>query len=236
MAGEVADVNRNAAAYTDEQKILLQDLFQSGAILIGDVVRTRFGLNSPIYFNLRENLYARPELLWRVGREFVSKIRELTRHKQVPQCIVGIPDTAAPLALAAALYAWQNQVRPEITYALLRKEGKAYPGLPLTYWIGKKETNCEYNLIDDVVASGLTKRTAAWKMEKEGIALQRIIVLFDRQQGDGLLADGFELHAIFCVTDVVDFLRANHLIHSEDHQKIVEFLHSKRFDLAIRTK
>ena len=116
------------------------------------------------------------------------------------------------------------------------EQGKIYPGLPLTHWIGRKEVDCKYNLIDDVVASGLTKRTAAWKLKKEGILLQRIIVLFDRQQGDGLLAEGFELHAIFHLTDVVDFLRANHLIHSKDHQKIVEFLHSKRFDLATRTK
>ncbi|MBI2818421.1 MAG: hypothetical protein HYX73_00440 [Acidobacteria bacterium] len=86
------------------------------------------------------------------------------------------------------------------------------------------------------MASGLTKRTAAWKLEKEGILLQRIIVLFDRQQGDGLLAEGFKLHAIFYLTDVVDFLRANHLIHSKDHQRILEFLRSRRFDLATQTK
>ncbi|MGH9784263.1 MAG: hypothetical protein ACRD88_08755, partial [Terriglobia bacterium] len=93
---------------TDPQRELLEELLQAGAVLIGDVVRERFGLKSPIYFDLREPLYNRPELLWKVGREFAEKICELTRANPVPQCVVGIPDTATPLALAAALYSWQN--------------------------------------------------------------------------------------------------------------------------------
>ena len=223
----------NPPPFTEAQRVLLEELLRSGAVLIGDVVRARFGLHSPIYFDLREALYARPELLWKVGREFVEKIRELTCENPVPQCIVGIPDTATPLALAAALYAWQNEAKQEISYALLRKEGKTYPGLPTCYWIGeKKAAPCEYNLIDDVVASGLTKRVAAARMQQEGIPVRRIIVLFDRQQGDGLRNEGFDLHAIFSVPDVLDFYLGERLISAADHQRICQFLHSRRFDAA----
>ncbi|OFW25622.1 MAG: hypothetical protein A3H27_18035 [Acidobacteria bacterium RIFCSPLOWO2_02_FULL_59_13] len=217
--------------FTEEQKLLLRDLLRAGTVLIGDVVRDRFGLNSPIYFNLRENLYSQMDLLWRVGREFANKICHLTHSDAAAQCVVGIPDTATPLALATALYAWKNQVRPEITYALLRKEGKTYPGLPTTHWIGKKDTtDCEYNLIDDVVASGLTKRTAILKMREEGIPVRRIIVLFDREQGDGLRREGFEMHGIFRVRDVLDFYLAKKLVSPEDYQRINQFLSSRRFD------
>jgi orotate phosphoribosyltransferase len=216
--------------YTEEQKVLLRELLEAGAILMGDVVRIRFGLHSPIYFDLREKLYFRPELLWNVGREFAKKICELAGDNPAPQCVVGIPDTASPLALATALYSWQRETHPQITYALLRKEGKTYPGLPTTHWIGRKDAACEYNLIDDVVASGLTKRTSAAKMQREGISVRRIIVLFDRQQGDGLRSEGFELHAIFRVPDILDFYLKENLIRQEDHAKITQYLRSRRFD------
>ncbi len=231
MRGSLSKMH--STPFTEEQKKLLEELFRAGTILVGEVVRTRFGLRSPIYFDLRENLYARPELLWKVGGEFVRKICELTRANPAPQCVVGIPDTSTPLALAAALYAWKHAVRPEITYALLRKEAKTYPGLPPTYWIGSKDAaDCEYNLIDDVVASGLTKRLAARRMRQEGVPLRRILVLFDRQQGDGLRQEGFELHGIFPVPPVLDFYREQKLIGAAEHERILEFLRTRRFDAS----
>ena len=219
-----------APPYTEQQKALLRELLDAGTILIGDVVRARFGMKSPIYIDLREKLYAQPGLLMDVGREFAEKIRELTLGNPVPQCVVGIPDTATPLALATALYAWQQRTQPEIVFAMLRKEGKTYPGLPTRYWIGTKDPNWEYNLIDDVVASGLSKRTSAAKTNLEGIALRRIIVLFDRQQGDGLSRDGFELHGIFKVPEVMDFYLSEDRIRPEEHETIIRFLQSRRFD------
>lgn len=234
--------------FTGQQRELLEELLRAGAVLIGDAVRERFGLNSPIYFDLREALYTRPELLWKVAREFAEKICELARANPVPQCVVGIPDTATPLALAAALYSWQNQsgqnrpgqnrslqnqTQPEIFYALLRKEGKAYPGMPPRYWIGKKDAaGCEYNLIDDVLASGLTKRVAAERMQQEGIPLRRIVVLFDRQQGDGLRNEGYEVHGIFPVPSVLDFYLERKLISAADYDRIRKFLQTRRFDAA----
>lgn len=211
----------------------MEELFLAGAVLIGDEVRARFGLNSPIYFNLREPLHAHPDLLWKVGREFTLKICELAGDNAAPQCVVGIPDTATPLAVAAALYASQNRVRPEISCAVLRKEAKSYPGRVATHWIGPRQACYEYNLIDDVVASGLTKRSAAAKMRGEGISLRRIIVLFDREQHDGLRQDGFDLHAVFTASDALAFYLNRGLISSSDYSRIKEFLASRRFDTAI---
>ena len=226
----------HTALYTEEQKLLLRRLLEADAVLFGDGIRSRFGLNSPIYFDLRENLYSRPELLWDVGKQFAEAICGLTRENPVPQCVAGIPDTATPLALATALYAWRQQTRPVISYALLRKEGKSYPGLPPSHWIGERDTACEYNLIDDVVASGLTKRAAAARMQSEGIPLRRIIVLFDRDQGDCLRSEGFDLHGIFRVPDVLDFYLAENLIGREQHEEVTAFLRSRRFDSTAALK
>jgi orotate phosphoribosyltransferase len=230
MEAEPTGPKMSIERYSEQQQSLLRELFHAGAILFGDVIRSRFGLHSPIYIDLRECIYARPELLWQVGREFAEKIRELAAAHPVPQCVVGIPDTATPLALATALYAWQEKFTPPITYAMLRKEAKVYPGLPARHWIGRRDQACEYNLIDDVVASGLTKRASAAKMQREGISVRRIIVLFDREQGDGLRGEGFEMHGIFRVPDVLDFYRRENLIRPQEHDQVIRFLRSRRFD------
>lgn len=230
MEAEPTRPKMSIERYSERQQALLRDLFNAGAILFGDVIRSRFGLHSPIYIDLRECIYARPELLWQVGAEFAAKIRELSAANPVPQCVVGIPDTATPLALATAFYAWQEKFSPSITYAMLRKEAKVYPGLPAMHWIGRRDEACEYNLIDDVVASGLTKRAAVAKMQREGISVRRIVVLFDREQGDGLRGEGFELHGIFRVPDVLDFYRSENLIRPEEHDHVIRFLRSRRFD------
>lgn len=231
QVGTVGEPVMPVSNYTDEQRDLLRELLDAGAILTGPVIRERFGLNSPIYLDLREQLYARPALLWRVGGEFARRIAELGAPSGLPQFVVGIPDTATPLALATALYAWQNNVQPPITYAMLRKEAKVYPGLPPRYSIASGAPG-EYNLIDDVVASGQTKRAAISRLESEGITVRRIIVLFDRQQGDGLRREGFELSGIFKVSEVLGFYLSEGRISRDDHDRIIHFLNSRRFDTS----
>ncbi len=220
----------SALVYTRERRDLLLDLFRSGAILLGDAVRERFGLRSPIYINMRGPLYDNPGLLWRVGREYARKICDLAPDKAIPQCVVGIPATATPLALATALYSFQNHTSPAITFALLRKDSKTYPGHAPTYWIGTRDKGREYNLIDDVVASGETKRDAARKMQEDGLNITRVIVLVDREQGDGLRQEGFDLQSVFRITEVLDFYRAEKLISPDQHQTILDFLAQRRFD------
>jgi uridine monophosphate synthetase len=223
---------RQKVIFTKQQEEVLEELFHAGAVLIGDEVRARFGLGSPIYFNLREPLLSCPSLLWKVGGEFARTIRELAGEAGPTQCVVGIPDTATPLAVATALYASRSGVLPEIVCAALRKEGKQYPGMPASSWIGPKDSRYEYNLIDDVVASGETKRAAAATMQAEGIVVRRVIVLFDREQGDGLRLEGYDLHAIFTVSEALTFYVDRGLITREEDSRIREFLSSRRFTPA----
>jgi orotate phosphoribosyltransferase len=202
--------------FDDRKRALLLGLFHAGAVLVGDEVRARVGLNSPIYFDLREPLYENPELLRNVGREFALKVGELAAGSSSPQCVVGVPDTATPLAVATALYASEARLLLKISTGLLRKGEGDYRALPLRNqmrWVGPKRADREYNLIDDVVASGITKRAAAYAMTREGIQARRIIVLFDRQQGDGLREEGFDLHGVFTASEK-------------------EFLAIRRFDMA----
>jgi len=67
-------------------------------------------------------------------------------------------------------------------------------------------------------------------MRQEGVPVRRIVVLFDRQQGDGLRNEGYEVHGIFPVPDVLDFYLERKLISAADHERIRQFLLTKRFD------
>jgi len=217
---------------TPKQKSLLVELKRAKIVMFGRDIRSKYGLNSPIYLDMRENLYERPDLIWQIGGEFAEKIRALTESPQLPQTVIGVPDTATPLALATVLYSWREETGPHMHYLLLRNKGKVYGSASPSYLIGKKHHgDCEYNLIDDVVASGLSKWKSLQKLEREGITVQRIIAFFDRQQGGAELLEkeGYPVHSVFKLLDVTAFYLQEGLITQTTHQQIQEFLRARRF-------
>ena len=218
---------------TSKQKSLLVELKQAKIVMFGKTIRTKYGLNSPIYLDLREHLYERADLIWKIGGEFAEKIQTLTENPQSPQTVIGVPDTATPLALSTVLYSSREKTGPPMRYLLLRNEGKVYGSAPPSYLIGEKhDGNCEYNLIDDVVASGLSKWKSLQKLEEEGIAVQRIVAFFDRQQGGAELLEkeGYTVDAVFNLLDVTAFYLQEGLIREETHRQIQEFLRTHRFE------
>ena len=217
---------------TSKQKSLLVELKQAKIVMFGKEIRSKYGLNSPIYLDLRENLYKRADLIWQIGGEFAEKIRALTEKPQLPQTVIGVPDTATPLALSTVLYSSRKETGPPMHYLLLRSKGKVYGSASPSYLIGKKHHgDCEYNLIDDVVASGLSKWKSLQRLKREGITVQRIIAFFDRQQGGSELLEkeGYPVHSVFHLLDVTAFYLQEGLITEATHQQIQEFLRTHRF-------
>jgi len=218
--------------FTPKQKSLLIELKRAQIVMFGKDIRSKFGLNSPIYLDLRENLYERADLIWQIGGEFAEKIRSLTESPQLPQTVIGVPDTATPLALSTVLYSWRAETGPPMHYLLLRSKGKVYGSASPSYLIGKKHHgDCEYNLIDDVIASGLSKWKSLQKLEREGITIQRIIAFFDRQQGGAelLKKEGYPVHSVFKLLDVTAFYLQEGLITEAADRQIQEFLRTRRF-------
>ena len=218
---------------TQEQKSLLVEFKRAGIVLFGTTIRRKYGLNSPIYLDLRGNLYERADLMWRIGSEFAGKIRRLAENHDSRQVVIGIPDTATPLAVSTVLSSSQAKLGQPLHYLLLRKKAKAYSSVSPSYIIGKKNCdNCEYTLIDDVMASGLSKWKSIEKLKREGILVQRIIVFFDRQQGGSelLQKEGYRVYSIFKLLDVIAFYLEERLITAATHSQIHEFLRSHRFE------
>ena len=225
--------SREEMDLTQEQKLLLIEFERVGIVLFGETIRKKYGLNSPIYLDLREKLYERADLMWRIGSEFAGKIRSLAENHQSRQVVIGVPDTATPLAVSTVLNSTQTERDQPLHYLLLRKKAKAYNSVSPSYVLGKKHCdNCEYTLIDDVMASGLSKWKSIEKLKGEGISIQRIIVFFDRQQGGSelLQEEGYQVYSIFKLLDVIAFYLEKGLISPATHSQIHEFLLSHRFE------
>jgi len=224
---------------TPKQKSLLVEFKRAKIVMFGKEIRSKYGLHSPIYLDLRENLYERADLIWQIGGEFAEKIRALSENSELPQTVIGVPDTATPLALSTVLNSWREETGPPMHYLLLRNKGKVYGSASPSSLIGKKPNgDCEYNLIDDVIASGLSKWKSLQKLEREGITVQRIIAFFDRQQGgvELLEKEGYPVHSVFNLLDVTAFYLQEGLITEAAHQQIQEFLRTHRFEKPLWEK
>lgn len=188
---------------------ILDAFWERGLILLGERVREQYALNTPIFIDLRHGLYDDLDLLWQLGAALHGKIVELAAGSDQPQQVVGIPDTATPLALAAAL-ASRSTPHP-LAYGQLRKKPAAYPGgkAGTSAYMGTCDPRREITLLDDVIASGATKIWSARFLQEAGLAVQRVLVVVDREQGGDqvLHAQGMDVHSLYRVSDVVAYYR-----------------------------
>lgn len=190
--------------------------WERGLILLGDRVREEYGLKTPIFVDLRNGLYDDLDLLQALGRALHGKIFELAGDSPKQQQIVGIPDTATPLALAAALASRETD-RP-LAYGQLRKQPAAYPGghSGTSAYMGVCDPNREITLVDDVIASGGTKIWSTRYLKDAGLDVSRILVVVDRQQGGDrpLREQGYPVHSLYRIRDVVSYYRNRRMVDS----------------------
>ncbi len=195
---------------------LLDAFWDRGLILLGRRVREEYGLNTPIFIDLRHRLYDDLGLLRALGQALHRKITDLAGDSARVQQVVGIPDTATPLALAAAL-ASRGTDRP-LAYGQLRKKPARYPGgrSGMSAYMGVCDPRREITLIDDVIASGGTKVWSTAYLRDAGLEVARILVVVDREQGGdrGLREQGYPVHSLYRVSDVVRYYRARGMVDS----------------------
>ena len=193
---------------------ILDALWQRGLILLGDRVHEEYGLKTPIFIDLRHGLYDDLDLLHLLGKALHRKIFALAGDSRRPQQIVGIPDTATPLALAAAL-ASRDTDRP-LAYGQLRKQRAAYPGghYGSSAYMGTCDTEREITLVDDVIASGATKVWSTAYLREAGLEVARILVVVDREQGGdrGLREEGYPVHSLYRISDVISYYLERNMV------------------------
>ncbi len=209
---------------------LLDAFWDQGLVLFGDRVAEEYAMKTPIFIDLRHRLYDNLDTLSALGRRLHERIVEVSAPDR-PQQAIGIPDTATPLALAAA-FASRGTERP-ISYGQLRKKPAHYPGGRSggSAYMGLADPAREVTLIDDVMASGDTKLWSIDELAKDGLRVARILVVVDREQGGAeiLSERGYPIEALFRVSELIDYYAADGRIDPETARRAREHCRSRRF-------
>lgn len=210
---------------------LLDSLWDRGLILIGDSVRQEYALNTPIFIDLRHKLYDDLDLLDALGAALAAKIAEAAADADVLQQVIGIPDTATPLALAAASASRRGAVK--LCYGQLRKEPAQYPGgrSGVSSYMGVVDPSREITLIDDVMASGKTKLHSIEQLSQCGLRVARILVVVDREQGGAEILEkrGYPVYSLYKASRLIDYFLKSGRITPAEAQAALEFLRRKQY-------
>lgn len=185
-------------------------LFEAGCIKFGEFT-LKSGLQSPIYIDLRI-LPSHPKLLFKVASAYYLILESLTFDR-----LAAIPYTAIPIATAVSLQGLWPLIYP-------RKEVKDYGTKAAIE--GKYSPGERVAVIDDLTTTGLSKFETIEKLTGEGLTVEDIVVLIDRESGANqkLLEAGYRLHAVFTLTRLAGLLEEQGLISGDQKQAVLDFI------------
>ncbi len=184
-------------------------LFDSGCVQFGTFT-LKSGLTSPIYVDLRL-LVSHPLLL----REAALALAEVAHELEFDR-IAAIPFAGLPIGVVMALEMERPLIypRPVKAHGTRRAiEGTFEPG----------ETAL---VVDDLISRGGSKLEAIAPLEAVGLAVRDVLVLIDREQGGAkeLAEQGYRLHAVFRLPEIMDALRESERITPTQHAEVLAYL------------
>ena len=199
---------------SDSARDLARALYDHGCIKFG-TFELKSGMISPIYIDLRL-LVSHPPLLRDVAVALAEKAETLAFDR-----LAGIPYAALPIGVAMALELDRPMIYPRRE---VKKHGtkRAIEG---AFQEGERAL-----LIDDLITRGGSKLEAIEALEAAGLRVQDVLVLIDREQGgaDDLAEQGYRLHAVFTLTDLLKELAESGRITPEQHGEVLAYLGRSR--------
>lgn len=130
------------------------------------------GKKSPYYFDCRRTTML-PEAMPLIGRLVFERIRGAV------EAVGGLTLGADPIACAVAYYS-QGRGQPIAAFSV-RKEAKAHG---MQRWVeGAVEAKARVAVVEDVVTTGDSTLRAISRCREEGLRVERVIVLVDREEG-----------------------------------------------------
>lgn len=207
----------NAASQPVEQfagfpAALADGLLEAGCVKFGRFT-LKSGLQSPIYIDLRL-LASHPRLLALVAQAYLPILRDLAFDR-----LAGLPYAALPIATAISLQSGRPMLYP-------RKEAKEYGTRAAIE--GAFNPGEQVVVIDDLATTGGSKFEAIQKLTGAGLHVQDVVVLIDRQSGaaESLQEAGYRMHAVFTLTQLLDYWEAARKIPVEQIGEVRRFLES----------
>ena len=187
-------------------KALILKLFEIGAVRFGSFP-LKNGSTSPIYIDLKV-IFSHPKLFVALAEALHAQVKN--NHFQL---VCGAPYTALPLATAIS-------IQHTIPMVLLHKDKSEYQALEAH----RPKQPCL--VVEDVISSGQSVLQTIAALEREGLSVEYIGVLIDREQGgrkrlEGL---GYRLHALFTISSIVEALLAEALIDPVTAATVLAFL------------
>lgn len=179
---------------------------------------------SPFYLNLRTSDNPKPGPL---TPDIVVLIAEMMRT-MVDQrgikydVVAGIPNAGDPFAKQFAALA------PAAPLIRLGKGMDADKRRILGVISGTVVMGQTAIVVDDLITRADSKFEAIASLENEGLCVQDIVVLVDREQGGAqdLAREGYSLHPVFRISELLRFYHDEELISPEAFEQVAQYLSS----------
>lgn len=201
---------------TPAQAALVTQLFDIGAIKFG---RFRLKLHerhpeaplSPLYIDLRV-----VRRFPAVKRAAVDVYEELLRGLRF-DLLADVPMAATPFVASLSDRLQTGQITPRLDQKT-HGSGARVDGLL------ERDRGARAALIDDLVTKADSKIEAALVLKEEGVAVNDIVVLIDREQGgrQQLAGAGYHLHAAMTMGQILRFYLESGQIDGARYHQIVE--------------
>ena len=199
---------QSSSTYTFSQ--LADGLLEAGCIKFGKFT-LKSGLISPIYIDLRQ-LVSFPQLLNQVARAYLPILAGLSFDR-----LAGLPYAALPIATVISIHGGWPLIYP-------RKEVKTYgtkAEIEGIYYKGERIV-----VIDDLATTGGSKFEVIEKLTSEGLCVEDVVVLIDRQSGAGraLSEAGYTLHSVTTLTALLDYYDMSNKVQKDQIEDTRKFL------------
>jgi uridine monophosphate synthetase len=196
--------------FSEGLRELADSLLQAGCVKFGEF-RLKSGLISPVYLDLRQ-LVSYPRILERVAGAYLEILKDLDFDR-----LAALPYAALPIGTAISMLGNFSMIYP-------RKELKDYgtrADIEGIYHDGDKVV-----IIDDLATTGGSKFEAIEKLTSAGLIVKDVVVLIDRQSGaaQALHEKGCKLHAVFTLTELLDYWEASGQVPTAQIQAARDFL------------
>lgn len=191
---------------------LARELFEKGCIKFGDF-ELKHGSHAPIYVDLR-SVVSYPTLLKILGESLEALLRKLNFD-----VIVGLPYAGLPIALAASFAGGWPMIYP-------RKEIKKYGTKKRVE--GVFASGQIVVVVDDVITDGSAKLELIEPLRDAGLTVRDVVVIVDRGQGgkENLAKQGYSLHSIFILRELVEFFYKEKMITEDEFRTATDYLDS----------